>query len=136
MAGERLLHSWLIGQELDSPPPQASRRASTIAGVSTMVEIARQEWADGYRRLEAERDDATRYRLLHAQVDAISEQLRRRIGAVYTLAELAGEYRRAERWAREAIADLPPAAQWQPGLTRAIDAAFHLYARGALDYTP
>ena len=87
-------------------------------------------------RLEAERDDAARYRLLHAQVDAISEQLRRRIGAVYTLAELAGEYRRAERWAREAIADLPPAAQWQPGLTRAIDAAFHLYARGAQDYGP
>jgi hypothetical protein len=115
---------------------QSTDRVSTIAGVSTMVEIARQEWADGHRRLEAERDDAARYRVLHAQVEAISEQLRRRVGAVYTLDELAGEYRRAERWAPEAIAGLPPAAQWLPGLTTAIDAAFHLYARGAQDYAP
>jgi hypothetical protein len=110
--------------------------SSNIAAVSTVVEIARQEWADGHRRLEAERDDPVRYRVLHAQLDAVTEQLRRRIGGVFTISELAAEYRRAEPWVREALAELPPAAQWQPGVTIATDAAFHLYARAARDYEP
>jgi hypothetical protein len=104
--------------------------------VSTLVDIARQEWADGHRRLEAERGNASRYRVLHGLVDVVLEQLRRRIGAVFTLDELAAEYRRSESWVREAVAELPPKAQWQPGLTTATDAAFHLYARGAQDYEP
>ncbi len=104
--------------------------------MSTLVEIARQEWADGHRRLEASRGDASCYRVQHLQVDAITEQLRRRLGAVYTLGELAAEYRRAETWAHDAIAELPRSAQWLPGLTTALDAAFYLYARGAQDYAP
>jgi hypothetical protein len=104
--------------------------------VTTAVEIARQEWADGHRRLEAEREHAVRYRLLHAQVDAITEQLRRRLGSVFTLGELAAEYGRAEGWAQGAVAELDPAERWLPGLATATDAAFHLYARGAQDYKP
>ena len=104
--------------------------------MSSLVEIARQEWADGNRRLEAERGNVSRYRLLHAQHDVVIEQLRRRIGAVFTLSELAAEYRRSESWVRAAIAELPSASQWQPGLTTATDAAFYLYARGAKDYEP
>jgi hypothetical protein len=104
--------------------------------VTTAVEIARQEWADGDRRLEASRDDPTRYRRLHAQAEAVAEQLRRRVGGVFTLDELASEYRRAEAWAREAGAGLPPADQWPPGLATATDAAFHRYSRGARDYEP
>ena len=98
--------------------------------------IARQEWAEGNRRLEAEREHPARYRLLHQQVDAVTEQLRRRVGSVFTLAELAAEYRRAEPWVREAIAELPPEFRWLPGVMTAADAAFHLYARGARDYEP
>ena len=104
--------------------------------MSTLVEIARQEWADGYRRLEAERGNASRYRLLHTQLDVVIEQLRRRIGAAFTLAELTAEYRGSEAWVREAIAELPSTVQWQPGLTTATDAAFYLFARGAQDYEP
>src|SRR5438445_106979 len=52
------------------------------------------------------------------------------------LAELAAEYRGSESWVREAIAELPSPAQWQPGLTTATDAAFYLFARGAQDYEP
>src|SRR4051794_32485152 len=102
--------------------------------MSTLV--VRQEWAEGNRRLESEREDPARYRLLRVQTAAISEELRRRIGGVFTLAELAEEYRRAERWAREVLADLPPELQWTPGLTVAVDAAFHVFARGARDYEP
>lgn len=100
------------------------------------ADLARQEWAEGYRRLEAERDNSTRYRTLHAQVDAVTGRLRRRLGSVYTLTELAAEYRRSESWVREAIAELPPPAQWPPGVSLATDAAFYLYARGARDYEP
>jgi hypothetical protein len=111
-------------------------QTSSIDGVSTLVETARQEWADGHRRLEAERANPPRYRVLHAQVDAITERLRRRLGAVYTLSELAAEYRGSERWVHDAIAGLPGPAQRPAGLATATDAAFHLYARGAQDYEP
>lgn len=104
--------------------------------MSTTVEIARQEWAEGHRRLEGERLEAARYRLLLAQVDVVVDQLRRRLGSVFTLAELAEEYRRAEAWVREAVAELPPESRWPPGQSTAMDAAFHLYARGAGDYRP
>jgi hypothetical protein len=104
--------------------------------VSAAVEIARHEWAEGYRRLERERDDRRRYRTLHEQVDAITAQLRRRIGADFTVSELAAEHRDADAWVREAVADLPPGAQWPAGIAIATDAAFHLYARGARDYEP
>jgi hypothetical protein len=100
------------------------------------LEIARQEWADGHRRLEAERGNAARYRLLHGQLNAVIEQLRRRVGGRFTLSELAAEYGRSEAWVQDAIAELPPTAQWHPGVTTATDAAFHLYARGARDYEP
>ena len=55
---------------------------------------------------------------------------------MFTLAELADEYGRAERWSREVFAELPPEARWAPGLTVAVDAAFHQFARGARDYEP
>jgi hypothetical protein len=104
--------------------------------MSTMVQTARQEWKEGYRRLEAERENPGRYRLLHEQVDAVTEELRRRIGTVFMLAELVEEYRRSDPWVHAVIAELPAAAQWPAGMTTAADAAFHLYARGAQDYAP
>jgi hypothetical protein len=104
--------------------------------VSATVEIARHEWAEGYRRVEAERGDPRRYRILHAQVDAITEQLRRRVGTDFTVSELAAEHRRADPWVQAAVAELPPAVRWPAGIAIATDAAFHVYARGARDYEP
>ncbi len=101
-----------------------------------MVATVRQEWADGHRRFESSRDDPGRHRALQTQLEAVTEQLRRRLGGVFTLAELVGEYRRADSWARDLITELPPPARWVPGLTTATDAAFHLFARGAQDYEP
>jgi hypothetical protein len=101
-----------------------------------IAELARQEWADGYRRLELEREDPARYPRLLAQVEAITAELRRRVGSVFTLAELADEYAAADRWVAEALAELPLALRYPAGLSVATDAAFHLYARGARDYAP
>jgi hypothetical protein len=100
------------------------------------AELARQEWADGYRRLESEREDRPRYRTLLAQVDVITDELRRRIGSVFTVAELAAEYQSADVWIAEALAQLPPELRYPAGVSLATDAAFHLYVRGARDYVP
>jgi hypothetical protein len=96
--------------------------------------LVRQEWEEGDRRLEAERSDPGRYRTLLAQVEVISEELRRRVGQTYTLAELAGAYRDAERWAREAVEERSPSAGWPRDLALVLAAAFHAYQRGATDY--
>jgi len=104
--------------------------------VSAATDLVRHEWAAGYRRLESERGTPTRYDALHVQLDAISAELRKRIGEIYGVDELAAEYRRSDAWVNRLAADLPPEARWAPGLTIATDAAFHLFARRAQDYEP
>jgi hypothetical protein len=100
------------------------------------VELARQQWADGQRRIEDARPDRRRYAELAAQVELVSDALRRRVGQVFTLAELAETYDDADRWARDAIEDADP--DGGPALEAAAvtDAAFHGYSRGASDYQP
>ena len=103
-----------------------------------MLETARFQWAEGARRLEAERADAPRYRQLAALVDAIVDELRRRVGQTFTLAELAGHYERAEEWVHDVVLRVtPPRAR--AGVRDAAlvqDAAFARYALGASDYEP
>jgi hypothetical protein len=103
--------------------------------VSVQLETARHQWEDGYRRLQAAVRDQGRYERLSAQVEAVTEELRRRLGQIFTLRELAEEYAGAERWSRDILPlTVPPPG---PGdLSTAEDAAFHLYARGARDYQP
>jgi hypothetical protein len=99
------------------------------------VETARHQWEDGYRRLRAATSDPVRYERLSAQVEIVSEELRRRLGQIFSLRELAEEYRRAERWSRDLLSGTVPPPR--PGdLSTVEDAAFHLYARGARDYEP
>ncbi len=100
------------------------------------VESARRDWEDGYRRLlEQTRESPARERL-HAQVDAVLAELRRRVGGVFTVRELVAAYAEAERWSRSAVAEKAPAPGWPQTLSVVEAAAFHLYARGARDYEP
>jgi hypothetical protein len=103
--------------------------------VAAVLEHARQEWHDGYRRFQALADDAALYRRLLDELDALSDELRRRVGQTFTLAELADAYAGADAWSWEILA-----RRSRPGdLTHAAtveDAAFHLYSRGAVDYSP
>jgi hypothetical protein len=101
------------------------------------VELARQQWQDGNRRVEHARGDNRLYRDLSEQVDVVVAGLRKRVGQVFTLAELAEAYDGADEWARELIEEAadpeaPPAAE----AGTVADAAFHAYARGAVDYRP
>jgi hypothetical protein len=100
---------------------------STVA-----VENARLQWEDGYRRLREHAGERPLYLDLMSQVDVLLDELNRRVGQTFTLEELAAAYRDADRWLLEVLPPGPGAVQ--VGLVE--DAAFHLYARGAVDYTP
>ena len=96
------------------------------------VENARLQWEDGYRRLNEHASDRPTYERLLAEVGVVIDELNRRVGQTFTLAELAAAYGDADRWLLEV---LPPGeGAVQLGLVE--DAAFHLYARGAIDYAP
>jgi hypothetical protein len=100
------------------------------------VESARREWEDGYRRvLERAREPGAGDRLL-AQVDVVAAELRRRVGGVFTLRELAAAYTRSEEWSRAVVSEQASAPDWPRTLSLVEAAAFHVYARGAQDYTP
>lgn len=98
--------------------------------------VTRHEWEDGTRRLEAARDDPRRYRELLGLLDLIRDELRKRVGQTYTLAQLAAAYAEAESWARELLDDRSSFAGWPRDLTTVLAAAFDAYQLGAADYAP
>jgi len=100
------------------------------------VEVSRQEWEEGSRRLEAAREDGRRYRQLLELLELLLDELRKRIGQTYTLAELASAYGESERWAREVLEERAPQSGWPRDLTLVLAAAFDAYQRGATDYEP
>lgn len=87
-------------------------------------------WHEGSARLsDGGPDDAVRRRI----VEAVRDELRRRVGTTFTLAQLASEYEHASSWYLELaqrVAPRQPSA-WDPAV--ALDAAFALHARQAGD---
>jgi len=102
--------------------------------VTDSLEIVRQEWEEGNRRFEAARDDRRRYAWLLAQLEVVSDELRKRVGQTYTLSELAAAYHEADRWARGLVEERAPSPGWARDLAIVLAAAFHAYQRGAVDY--
>ena len=100
------------------------------------VDVVRIEWERAFRRLEAERDDARRYRNRLTAVEAVTDELRGRVGQTFTLDELAGAYADVERWGREVVEEHAAYSGWPRDLSLVEDTAFYLYARGAVDYDP
>ncbi len=92
------------------------------------------EWAEGDRLLEAARGDGPRYGRLIEQVELVVDELRKRVGGTYTLAELGAAYRDADSWARHVIEDRAPSPGWPRDLSLVLAAAFNAYRRGASDY--
>ena len=102
----------------------------------SQVTVARQEWEEGSRRLEAAREDPGRYRQLLGFLDLVLDELRKRIGQTYTLGELVAVYGASERWAREVLEERAERPGWARDLTIVVAAAFDAYQRGAIDYEP
>ena len=108
---------------------------SKLPPVSADVVSARLEWEDSFRVFsEAARDPVADERL-RSQLDAVTNELRRRIGGTFTIRELAAVYSSADRWARQVLAE-HGAPGWPITLSIVEGAAFHIYARGATDYEP
>jgi hypothetical protein len=103
---------------------------------SATLEATRHEWEEGHRRLQASAGDRQRYDRLHAELDVVLAELRKRIGQTFTLEELGEAYAGADRWVQEAVAESEPAPGWPERLTVVQGAAFYLYSRGAVDYRP
>ena len=101
-----------------------------------MLDIARSDWERAYRELEDQRRNPRRYRQLLRAVEAVTQALRARVGQTYTLDQLAGAYADVERWGRTAVEEEAPYEGWARDLALVEDAAFHDYARGALDFEP
>jgi hypothetical protein len=115
-----------------------SRRPLREGGGALTLPSARLQWEDGVRRLEAARGDSRRYRDLAVLVDAVQDELRRRVGQTFSLGELADAYAGSEEWVREVVVESTPprAAAGLHDTALVQDAAFALYARGATDYRP
>ncbi|HEU4450051.1 MAG TPA: hypothetical protein VFR63_08765 [Gaiellaceae bacterium] len=103
-----------------------------------MLDSARHQWEEGRRRLAAAGEDTARSRHLWVLIDAVTDELRRRVGQTFTLAELARAYEGSEDWVRDVVvASTPPRARAGLRDTALVqDAAFAHYARGATDYAP
>jgi hypothetical protein len=100
--------------------------------------VARHQWEDGTRKLDATGRDSRRYRQLVGLVEAVADELRRRVGQTYSLDELAAAYTGSEDWVRDVVIAATPARPEVGVRDVALvqDAAFGMYARGAVDYRP
>jgi len=98
--------------------------------MSYPLENALFQWEEGHRALQALSDPRDR-RLGDRVVDAVREELRRRIGPTFTAAELAELYGRGTDWCQQIAIDVAP---WVADPQSLADAAFWLYLRSATDF--
>ena len=115
-----------------------SGREVRAGGGDVRLANARLQWDEGLRRFESARGDGARYRALGTLVDAVQDELRRRVGQTFSLAELADAYEGSEDWVRDVVVDsaLPRAPADLRDSALVGDTAFGMFARGATDYRP
>ena len=105
-----------------------------VGGAIAAPDHVQHEWEESSRRLDASAGDE-RYEALLGQLELVTAELRKRVGQTYTLADLAGAYGDAERWAAAVLAEREDMPGWWPQtLAMVVGASFHAYARGASDY--
>jgi hypothetical protein len=92
-------------------------------------------WEEGARRLRELSTDRRSARAAAKAVEAIREELRRRIGPTFTAQELAELYGRGTDWCLEAARQAAPMDAVDLDTQAIVDGAFHQYLRGARDYS-
>jgi hypothetical protein len=92
------------------------------------IENARFQWEGGERRLR-QADEAARVDLERATL-AVLDELRRRLGSTFSIAELAEFYGEGTDWAD----DIAQRQRAGSDSSSVVDAAFNRYAREAADY--
>ena len=108
----------------------------TGARVVLALEVVRSEWDDGYRRFRDLSRDRVAADRLSVQLEVVTDELRKRVGQTFTLEDLAAKYAAADEWVRDTVSERAPTPGWPRTLAIVQDAAFHLYQRGAVDYSP
>jgi hypothetical protein len=103
--------------------------------VSYPLESALYQWEDGYRRLRELSADPRSAAQANRAVEAIRDQLRRRIGPTFSSAQLADLYGAGTDWCLEAARRALPEAASALDPQAIIDGAFYLYLRGATDWS-
>jgi hypothetical protein len=93
------------------------------------------QWEEGASRLRDLSSDPRAARTASRAVDAIRDELRRRIGPTFTAQELAELYGRGTDWCLEAARRAAPMAAVDLDPQAIVDGAFYLYLRGAKDYS-
>jgi hypothetical protein len=104
--------------------------------VAPVLEVVRSEWEDGYRRFRELSRDRIASDRLNLQLEVVTDELRKQIGQTFTLEDLANKYQAADEWVRTAVSERAATPGWPRTLAIVQDTAFHLYQRGAVDYTP
>ena len=99
------------------------------------VAAARFSWDEGLARMSQPAPVAVG-RARRRIVAAVADELRRRVGVTFTLAELARAYDEAPTWYLDLAARVAPREPdaWDPAV--ALDAAFASYSRQAADARP
>lgn len=96
------------------------------------VAAARFAWEEGLRRIDE--PVAPAVALARGRIaDAVHDELRRRVGLTFRLADLAGVYEGASAWYLDLAARVAPRVPdaWDPAVV--LDGAFGLYMRQASD---
>jgi hypothetical protein len=93
------------------------------------------QWEEGASRLRDLSSDPRAARTAHRAVEAIRDELRRRIGPTFSSQELAELYGRGTDWCLEAARHAAPMAAVDLDPQAIVDGAFYLYLRGAKDYS-
>ena len=95
-------------------------------------ETAVQQWRAGERRLQGA--SGAERRVLDRVVDAIVDELRRRLGGKFTADELADLYDRGTAWCLDIAVSVAPDDPYAWEADTVADAAFARYLREATDY--
>ena len=95
-------------------------------------ETAVQQWRAGERRLQGA--SGAERRVLDRVVDAIVDELRRRLGGKFTADELADLYDRGTAWCLDIAVSVAPDDPYAWEADTVADAAFARYLREAADY--
>src|SRR3954462_14670098 len=94
------------------------------------------QWEEGASRLRAlDADDPRAARNARRAVEAIREELRRRIGPTFSAQELADLYGHGTDWGLEPARQAAPMSAVDMDPQAIVDGAFFLYLRGARDYS-
>jgi hypothetical protein len=93
------------------------------------------QWEEGATRLRELSREPRSARSAARAIEAIRDELRRRIGPTFSAQELAELYARGTDWCLEAARRAAPMEAVDLDTQAIVDGAFWLYLRGAKDYS-